>query len=312
LYPNKKIYRNFFKTKELKRIVREDKIDVLIAEHSYAGWVAWLLHKATQKPFVIHSHNIESRRFRQMNKWWWHYYQWYEGWIHRKAQYNFFISDEDMEFALKKFKLSPEKCSVVTYGLEETKIQQNKDVLKKQLGLDENKTILLFNGTLDYEPNYHAVEILIDEIEPRLRKELSNYEIIITGNRARKKLIEKILSARNITYIGYADDVNSYYQAADLFINPVLNDTGVKTKLIEAIGNNLTTVSSVAGAWGLKKELCGHKLFTVPDNDWDSFAGKIMEQLSQPVVNTPGEFYDYYSWKAITQKAVQKINEIAS
>lgn len=311
LYPNKKIYRNFSRIRQLKSLILLHKTDVIICEHSYTGWLGWLLRKATNKPFIVHSHNIESKRFQQMGKWWWRIYHWYEKWIHRKAQHNFFISEDDRQFALKAFKLSPSCCTVITYGIEKRSLHQNKAVLRKELGLDVDKTIFLFNGTLDYEPNYEAVETLIDKLDSLLGNRLNNYEIVITGNRAPKALIEKILRTNNVTYTGYVDDVDQYYQAADVFINPVSNDTGVKTKLIEALANHCTAVSTDSGATGIEKEVCGDKLIVCRDHDWNGFADKILEALHKKESLTPLEFFEFYQWENIVKKAAEKISEVA-
>ncbi|HEY6956841.1 MAG TPA: glycosyltransferase family 4 protein, partial [Flavisolibacter sp.] len=307
LHPNKKIYLNYFRINRLQEMVAHKKIDIIIAEHSYAGWLAWLVSRSSRKPFIIHSHNIESKRFREMRKWWWRLYYGYERWIHRKADFNFFIADEDKQFAISKFKLAPAKSSVVTYGIEPTRIEGNKQLLREQLGLSDTKVILLFNGTLDYQPNCEAVEVLVDTIEPLLRGKLKDYEIVITGNRARRKLVEKMLAGTNINFIGYVEQIEIYYQAADLFINPVRNDTGVKTKLIEAIANNCTAVSTESGASGTRKDLCGNKLATVRDGDWNSFVSRIMECLEEKPSNTLPEFYQYYNWETITKKASETI-----
>ena len=310
LHSNKKIYLNCFRFRQLSKLARSHQADVIICEHSYTGWLGWLLSRAIRKPFIIHSHNIESRRFQQMGKWWWGIYHWYEGWIHRKASFNFFISNDDMQFAMKEFRLSPSNSMVITYGIEKKTIHQNRAALRMELGLDENKIILLFNGTLDYEPNYEAVETLIERVEPLLRSQLNNYEIIITGNRAPKSLIEKILACNNISYLGYVDDVNQYYQAADLFINPVSNNTGVKTKLIEAIANHCTAVSTESGATGMEKELCGDKLITCRDHDWNSFTEKILEALHKEESFTPLDFFGFYQWENISGKAAEKIKDL--
>ena len=310
LYSNKKIYLNFFKRSQLSTLAVSKKIDVIIAEHSYVGWLGWLLHRSLGIPFIIHSHNIESNRFQQMKKWWWKLFYLYEGWIHRKAQFNFFISEEDMEFAIKKFRLARGKCSVITYGVEQCAFSETKFSLRKELGWNENKTYLLFNGTLDYFPNYEAVVDLIESIEPILRKKLHNYEIVITGNRAPKKLIEKMLCNKNITYTGYVDNVDLYYRAADAFINPISNDTGVKTKLIEAIANNCTAISTISGASGIRKDLCTGKLIVVNDGDWNSFVNSIIQCLYETETMTKPEFYEFYSWDTISRKASEKILEL--
>jgi polysaccharide biosynthesis protein PslH len=310
LFPNKKIYRNISKIGELEAIIKTNEIDVIIAEHSYTAWMASLLKKRTGRPFVIHSHNIESKRFQKMNKWWWKLYNRYEAGIHRKADYNFFISQEDQEFAIEHFKLDRSKCEIITYGIEDIPQEKDKAALRKKLGLDSDKSILLFNGTLDYEPNYEAVEKIIDELNPLLKTKLSNYQVVITGNRAPKELAKKMLAAGNLIYTGYVDDVNAYYQAADVFINPVANDSGVKTKLIEAIANHCTTVSTFSGASGIAKELCGDKLHLVPDDSSESFIDKIVECLSANTNGTPQAFFDHYSWENICLKAAKKIEAI--
>ncbi len=310
LFPNKKMYRNVSRLKDLEQVVNEKSIELIIAEHSYTGWMAWMLQKRTGRPFIIHSHNIESRRFKKMNKWWWKLYHQYEGWIHRRAIHNFFISEEDRQLAIKEFRLEKEKCSVVTYGIENIEFHSDKSSLRKKLGLQKYQTILLFNGTLDYEPNYDAVITLINDIEPLLRIKLQDFLIVITGNRAPKVLAEKMLAAPNILYTGYVDDVNLYYQAADLFINPVANDTGVKTKLIEAIANNCTTVSTRAGASGIPKELCGDKLVIADSNDWNKFADMILEEVKIKRPDTPAAFYDYYNWDHITSEVAAIIKKL--
>ena len=310
LFPNKKMYLNASKLGELRQLVLNNNVDVVMAEHSYTGWLAARLKKKTGRPFIIHSHNIESRRFHKMNKWWWKWYQTYEKNIHRKADFNFFISREDLDFAVDEFGLDPSKCEVVTYGVEDIAIEKDRKKLRRALDVDENKTVLLFNGTLDYEPNYEAVQIIIDQLIPLLRTKLENYQILITGNRAPKELAQKMIAADHLDYLGYVDDVNAYYQCADIFINPVANDSGVKTKLIEAMANHCTTVSTVSGASGIQKELCGQKLHLVKDGDWNAFAEEILAAISLPAMNTPPSFFEAYSWKTITAKAAKRIESL--
>ena len=310
LYPNKQIYRNYSRIAALTKQVKHIQPDIIIAEHSYTGWIGWQLHRKTGVPLIIHSHNIESKRFQQMGKWWWRLYALYEGWIHRKAQYNFFISEEDKAYALQHFKLDPEECSVVTYGIEKPSIRQDRTSLRKKLGLPTEETVLLFNGTLDYEPNYEAVQHLVKRIEPILSKSLSNYIIVVTGNRAPAELVQLMAESRNVVYHGYVDDVNEYYQAADLFINPVSNDTGVKTKLIEAVANHCTSLSTVSGATGIRRDVCGNKLVTVADDDWHAFSHAIVNLLKTDAGETPPSFYDHYEWSNIAKKAAEKMEAL--
>jgi polysaccharide biosynthesis protein PslH len=85
LNPNRRMPANVFRLGELKNIVRKEKVNVIVAEHSYTAWLAYLLKRATGIPFIIHSHNLEAYRFRQMERSWWKLYNRYEKWIHQKT-----------------------------------------------------------------------------------------------------------------------------------------------------------------------------------------------------------------------------------
>ena len=309
LYPNKQIYRNYWKIARLKKIAIENNIGLLVAEHSYAGWIAWLVAKKLKKPFIIHSHNIESARFRHMRQWWGPLYHLYEAWIHRKADHNFFISEDDLRFAIEHFRLSAEKCSVVSYGVESTEVRKERNEIRKALQLPAEEIIFLFNGTLDYRPNYDAVVQLCENIQPLFRRQLSNYRIVVTGNRAPADLIRKMMD-HGIDYLGYVNNLPLYYQAADLFLNPVSNDTGVKTKLIEAIANNCKALSTSSGARGIMKNLCGEKLVIVPEGDWNIFVDAAVTAVRTKTSDTPMAFYEYYHWKNIAATAAVKMEEL--
>ncbi|HEU4469985.1 MAG TPA: glycosyltransferase family 4 protein [Flavisolibacter sp.] len=311
LQPNRKIYLNLFKLGRLRRLALDSRSSIILAEHSYTGWLAWLLHKRTGLPFIIHSHNMEGRRFRKMNRSWWKLYEWYEGWIHRQAHYNFFISREDMVSAIDAFRLKPAKCAVITYGVSTRVLERNKAILKMRAGLDPGKTLLLFNGTLDYEPNFEAIVVLIDVLVPALSRLIDNYQIVVTGNRAPGWLQQKMQACPHLYYAGYVPDADLYYQASDLFLNPVSNNTGVKTKLIEAIANNCTAISTQSGASGIDAALCGNKLIRVADGDWDNFAKEAVAQLKLPVSDTPQSFFEQYQWKNIAARAAEIITQVS-
>ncbi len=310
LFPNKKIYKNIFRIKKLARLIQSNKIEIIVAEHSYTGWIAWLLQKKTGIPFIIHSHNIESKRFQKMNKWLWTPYHWYEGWIHRKAQHNFFISKDDEDFAIKEFHLDALKCSVITYGLDEIVEKKDaKDQLKKILGIDD-EAILFFNGTLNYKPNIDAISYLLYKLDPVLQKENFLYKIVITGNQASPFLQKKIAANPRFIYKGFVDDVELYYQGADVFINAVNNDTGIKTKLVEALANNCTVISTRPGATGIPSQLAGAKLIILNSNEPKLMAKAILLNLKRQGQPISEEYLDYFNWNNITAKASEKINQL--
>jgi glycosyltransferase involved in cell wall biosynthesis len=247
-----------------------------------------------------------------MGRGWWKAFLRYERWVHRQADFNFFISKEDQDFALEQFGLAPHKCAVITYGTEQNELPpfRDKALVKKDLGFDPEEKLFLFNGTLDYKPNVDAINALIHQVAPYLSKQLGVYKIVITGNRATPELIQLISQQSNIIYRDFVENIDVYYRAADLFLNPVTNDSGVKTKVIEALANNCTVLSFAAGSSGVPAKVCADKLITVSDGDHASFAQQIIENVKKEQADTPPAFYDYYNWDNIAQKASQYIKQV--
>src|SRR4030095_8115952 len=64
-----------------QQVVRAAKIQGsshLIIEHPYYGLLGIFLKKFLGLKLIIHSHNIESVRFRELGKWWWPGLKWVE------------------------------------------------------------------------------------------------------------------------------------------------------------------------------------------------------------------------------------------
>ena len=293
----------------MKNIIREQKFTHLVLEHPYFGWLGMLLKRYCNVTLVLHSHNIEALRFKSTGKWWWRILFHYEKMTHRQADINFFITDEDRLFAISTFKLAPGKCHTITYGFDFNQIPSSyqrmeaKKYLQQAHGIAPAEKILFFNGTLDYKPNLDAVNIILKEINPRLLKNRSfRYRIIICGKNLPTdyKLLEAY-SEKNIIYAGFVKDINIYFQGTDIFLNPVTDGAGIKTKLVEALGADLFCVSTVSGAIGVSKELTGKKLQIVADGNWDNFTNAIFEGNENKHI--PEAFFDHFYWGNIARKA---------
>ncbi len=292
----------------LKKIIKEKKITDLIIVHPYFGWLAWLLKKATGVRLSLLSHNIESVRFKSMGKWWWRGLWLYEKKTHNIIDHNFFVTETDLQFAVKNYGLSPAKCDVITYGTElscSPSAEEKSDAaaaLRKTYNISPDEKILLFNGTLDYLPNIEAVEYILDHINPSLIKKGFRYKLIICGKGLPEQFNElKTGKIQNITYAGFVDDIDILFRGADIFLNPVISGGGIKTKLVEALANSLTAVSSESGALGVQPALAPGKLSVVKDHDWEAFTNAIVSADSAGITGT--SFFNHFYWGNIAAKA---------
>jgi hypothetical protein len=293
----------------LKKIIRREKITHLVIEHPYYGWLGILLKWFCKIKLAVHSHNIEALRFKTINKWWWGILWNYEKMVHRHAHLSFFIHDDDRNFAIEKFKLDKARCLTVTYGFEltaspgESERAAARQSLVKQYNIPPGEKLLLFNGTLDYKPNTDALDIIINNINPLLMMTRDYfYKIIICGKNLPAHY-DQLAAYRNknIIYAGFVDDITLYFNACDVFINPVTDGGGIKTKLVEALGHNMNVVTTVSGSIGVPLSVTGNKMKVMADNNWESFVAEITS--CDPDASIPPAFFDHFYWGNIAKKA---------
>jgi polysaccharide biosynthesis protein PslH len=302
----------FFK---LRRIIRQKKITHLLMEHPYYGWLGVLLKWFCRVKLIVHSHNIEGLRFKSTGKWWWGILWNYEKLTHRLASFNFFIQDADREYALKKFRLKGRRCATITYGFElagapsVTERAAARKTVAATHGLNEQDTLLLFNGTLDYLPNQKALDVILETINPVLASTPGyRYKILICGKNLPPRYDElKSHAAVNIAYAGFVNDISVYFKAADIFLNPVIEGGGIKTKLVEALGYNLNVVTTKNGAVGVPEHITGGNMQVVNDGDWAAFTTAVLQADIRR--NIPDTFFEHFYWGKIAERAADVITQ---
>jgi polysaccharide biosynthesis protein PslH len=293
----------------ITNLIRKEKFDTVIWEHPYYAWLAGIVKRRTGIKTIIHTHNIEHQRFRSTGRWWWPVLKRYEKAAFQLADKIFFITPEDREFAIDQWNIAPTKCFDLPYGVDVANYPsdriQSRELIEKRFAIGQEEKILFFNGLLDYKPNLDALKVILEEINPFLLSDPSfKYRVIISGKRLPASL-NGLKDHKNIIYAGFVDDIGIYYKASAIFLNPVLSGGGIKTKMVEAIAYGTTVISTMSGAAGMNREICGNKLVVVKDGNWNKFSEEILVNSSQQYV-TPPSYYDYYNW----EKIISRIKDI--
>ncbi|MBK6935734.1 MAG: glycosyltransferase family 4 protein [Chitinophagaceae bacterium] len=112
----------------------------------------------------------------------------------------------------------------------------------------------------------------------------------------------KNYESHNVIYAGFVEDIEMYFKAAAIFLNPVQTGGGIKTKMVEAIAYGTTVVATESGAAGIERAACGDKLYAVADNDWQCFAATVLKAASTESA-TPQSYYKTYYWGEIAKSA---------
>lgn len=297
---------------KITALVMKEGFDTVIWEHPYYAWLAFRIKKRTGVRTIIHTHNIEYQRFRSTGRWWWPVLKAYEKRSFKKADAIFFITPEDKSFAITRWKIEKEKCIDLPFGIDIKEFPSDKkeariSILQRH-NIGNNEKILLFNGVLNYKPNLDALKVILDKVNPLLLAQPSfSYKIIICG----KGLPEEMnrlndYAGKNIIYAGFVNDIETYFKAADVFLNPVQSGGGIKTKMVEAIAYGTTVIATETGATGILKEAGGGKIVIVPDNNWKEF-GKAVIDNAAGNSPTPKSFYDNYYWENVIQNMISTL-----
>ncbi len=317
IFSNRRIrYINPFNFFRLKKLISKYQVTHLLIEHPYFGWLAWLLKISTGIKLIVRSHNIEALRWKSLGKWWWRILWQYEKFTHRQADLSLFIQKEELDYAVRNYRLDPAHCMVVTFGIELegppsiSEIESSKELIRTRHGIKQDDKILFFNGSFNYKPNLDGLLAVLKEINPNLIKNSGfAYKLLIAGSHIPEDI--KNENFPNVIFAGFVDDINSYYKATDVFLNPIIEGGGIKTKLIEALGFNCNVVSTAKGAIGVDPELCNGKLQLVKDHDWVEFANCIFRIAQYKAAINP-DFFDNFYWGNITRNVKELLESNSS
>jgi polysaccharide biosynthesis protein PslH len=303
--------------KKISTLINDQGITHLILEHCYHGFFGVQLARKHQLKLIVHSHNIEYQRFRELKKWWWPLLYLVEKRTHHAADLSLFKTSDDLSIAVKEFRLDPEKCMIVPYGIERlcepnnTEKEQCRKTLEQRHGISADTHIILFNGTLDYEPNAIALKHIVTEIIPVLEKRTGEAFVVLVTGRIIYREYEylKKLAHRRYIYAGFVEDIDTYFTGADIFINPLIYGGGVKVKLVEALSFGLPVISYASGAHGIDLDTTANKLVIIKDSDNEAFADAVISNWNA-TNKLPSEFFSSNSWTAISGAVSQRISQL--
>jgi polysaccharide biosynthesis protein PslH len=134
---------------------------------------------------------------------------------------------------------------------------------------------LLFVGSLFMDNNVQGLDWFISNVHPILINKYENYKLIIvggTGDLDKSLVINKYSKYDKVELYLNQQNIDSFYEQATAFINPMFFGSGVKLKSINAIVNGLPLISTEIGAEGIG--LIENKMF-LKANNTDEFLNAV-------------------------------------
>ena len=107
---------------------------------------------------------------------------------------------------------------------------------------------ICFVGSYNREPNIQAVEILINEVFPKISCSVS---LNIVGKGLSRKIIQTIHNLEGVNYLGFVDDIDSFIASQMLMVAPIHMGAGLKMKITHSLACGTPVLTTPIGAEGI-------------------------------------------------------------
>ena len=241
------IYNPFIKH-DIEKLVKKIRPDIIQSEFINTAYQVSKISKKFDIPFAISEHNVEHIRLPEERKGSREKLKLIERDICNLADYVVTVSKKDRQ-ELNKIGVN-RPIKVIPNGVDYRRYQiQNevRDRMRQNYGIENNETVLVFHGTLGYQPNITANKLLKDYIFPELTKKHRNLKLLLIGPGRSQNIGEKIIELPEIPF----DEFPTHLSMGDIGVVPLTAGSGTRLKIIEYLALGIPTVSTEIGAEGL-------------------------------------------------------------
>jgi glycosyltransferase involved in cell wall biosynthesis len=155
------------------------------------------------------------------------------------------LANSQHEIAVLSSHLSSQKIYLIPHLVEDS----NHFLSLAPYVSREFKYDLLFVGAC-YQPNIDGLNFFLTSIFPKIIDEKPDIKLAIVGTVTQSVQIDASLE-QNIDCLGYVPDLSDLYLNSRLVICPLLEGSGTKVKLQEAMAYAIPAVTTTTGASGL-------------------------------------------------------------
>ncbi len=109
---------------------------------------------------------------------------------------------------------------------------------------------ILFVGFFRHEPNVEAVRYFSHTVLPLVRREVPGARFRVVGAYP-PGIVQRLAGDAGVEVIGQVAEIRPWYQESAVFVAPVLQGSGTRLKILEAMASGCPVVSTTIGAEGL-------------------------------------------------------------
>jgi len=169
-----------------------------------------------------------------------------------------------------------------------------------------------FCGNMGYAPNIVAARFLVDEIAPAFETRTGRpLRILLCGAQPAAAVLA--LRQDHVTVVADVPDIRSAYLAAPVFAAPMLVNTGLQNKLLEALALERACVTTPRALSAMDVDVQGAVRSA---DDADEFAAHIADLLEAPEATAAmgrtgrNVVQQHFGWKAASVTLVTLLKDL--
>jgi glycosyltransferase involved in cell wall biosynthesis len=243
-------YRSEAFAKRLRRILEQEKFDVIHMESPFLTPYLPLIRSLSEAKVVLRAHNVENIIWKRVA--------------------------ESTPHGLKRWYLKHLSLTLRAYELEHINdydgvvcITRNDAEYFKQNGCRRPVTAIPFGveseecagvavepaslfhiGAMDWMPNRESIEWLLDEVWPVVHREVPQARLYLAG----RKMPERWMHAaiEGVSVVGEVPDAGYFIAGKQINVVPLRSGSGIRVKIIEAMAAGKAVVTTTVGAQGIE------------------------------------------------------------
>ena len=299
---------------KLVSLLTQNNYDFILLETVYLMPYISVIKRYSSAKILLRTHNMEyeiwDRLYKGAN---WGVSKLLYKWLARQmVRYESFrLHSIDYLIAISKRELLMFKASYPSLNGSVVPITWNvsKESYQKTLKSNTQNISLFFIGSLDWKPNQEGLLWFLHKVWPICQSKFPHLSFYVAGRNMPNRI--KLMTLDGVFMLGEVDDAVAFVNQHDIAIVPLLSGSGMRAKIIEAMGLGKVVITTSIGLEGIEAQ---DAIDVCLANSPEEFIDVIQHLLNHPAdmiqigINAHQNIVNNYESVAMGKKLIDSLN----